>query len=79
MKVESEFIFGMDNEVDVVYQSLLPEMGASHQRTSSQLTIQGKDLILRISSDDLVSMRAALNGWLRLIKIAVEMNEAIEK
>jgi KEOPS complex subunit Pcc1 len=79
MEVESEFVFEMSNTIDVIYQSLLPELGASHQRTSSQLTIQGSELILKISSYDLVSMRAALNGWLRLIKIAVDMSMAIEK
>ena len=79
MEIESEFIFEMSNEIDVIYQSLLPELGASHQRTSSQLTIQGSELILKINSYDLVSMRAALNGWLRLIKIAVDMSRAIEK
>ena len=79
MEIESEFIFEMSNEIDVIYQSLLPELGASHQRTSSQLIIQGSELILKISSYDLVSMRAALNGWLRLIKIAVDMSRAIEK
>ena len=79
MEVESEFVFEISNDVDVIYQSLLPELGASHQRTTSELTIQGSELILKIRSYDLVSMRAAINGWLRLIKIAVEMSEAIEK
>lgn len=79
MEVESEFIFTMSGDIDVIYQSLLPELDASHQRTSSQLTIHGSELILRIRSHDLVSMRAALNGWLRLVKIAVDMNMAIEK
>lgn len=68
----------MDGDVQVVYRSLKPEMEASHQRSATELEIQSNSLLLRIYSDDLVSMRAALNGWLRLIKIAVEMNETIE-
>lgn len=61
-----------------MYRSLGPEMEASHQRSVTELEIQGNYLILRICSEDLVSMRAALNGWLRLIRIAVEMNAIIE-
>jgi KEOPS complex subunit Pcc1 len=68
----------MDGGVQVVYQSLKPELEAVHQRSTTELGIQGNSLVLRICSDDLVSMRAALNGWLRLIRIAVEMNETIE-
>ena len=34
MEIESEFIFEMSNEIDVIYQSLLPELGASPQRTA---------------------------------------------
>jgi len=79
VEVESEFIFEMPGFIDVIYQSLLPELDASHQRTSSQLAIQGSELILKIRSHDLVSMRAALNGWLRLVKIADDMSMAIEK
>ena len=68
----------MDGDVQVVYQSLKPELEAAHQRSITELGIQGNSLVLRICSEDMVSMRAALNGWLRLIRIAVEMNEAIE-
>ncbi|NOR60258.1 MAG: hypothetical protein GQ469_06470 [Methanosarcinales archaeon] len=68
----------MDGDVQVVYQSLKPELKAAHQRSTTELGIQGNSLVLRICSEDLVSMRAALNGWLRLIRIAVEMNAAIE-
>ncbi len=68
----------MEGDVQVVYRSLKPELEASHQRSATELGIQGNSLILRICSEDLVSMRAALNGWLRLIRIADEMNATIE-
>jgi len=68
----------MERDVQVVYQSLKPELEASHQRSATELGFQGNSLVLRICSEDLVSMRAALNGWLRLIRIADEMNAAIE-
>ncbi len=68
----------MDGDVQVVYRSLKPELEASHQRSATELGIQGNCLVLSICSEDMVSMRAALNGWLRLIRIADEMNAAIE-
>jgi len=68
----------MDGDVQVVYQSLRPELEAVHQRSTTELGVQGNSFVLRICSEDMVSMRAALNGWLRLIKIAFEMNATIE-
>lgn len=76
--MDSEFVFDLGSISEVVYRSLLPELEVSHQRTSPELTLKDSSLVLRVRSDDLVSMRAALNGWLRLIKIAVEMGDAIE-
>lgn len=78
LEIRSEFVFEMDGDVQVVYRSLKPELEASHQRSATELGIQGNSLVLRICSGDMVSMRAALNGWLRLIRIAVEMNATIE-
>ena len=68
----------MERDVQVVYRSLKPELEAAHQRSTTELGIQGNSLVLRICSEDIVSMRAALNGWLRLIRIADEMNATIE-
>ena len=78
LEVFSEFIFDLDKDVQVVYQSLLPELGGDHSRIYSELSIDGSNLVLTIRSDDLVSMRAGLNGWLRLIKIAEEMAAVID-
>ena len=57
---------------------MLPELGGDHSRIYSELSIDGSYLVLKIRSDDLVSMRAGLNGWLRLIKIAEEMAAVID-
>jgi KEOPS complex subunit Pcc1 len=78
LEIKSEFVFEMDKDVWVVYRSLKPELEATHQRSATELDFQGNSLVLRICSGDMVSMRAALNGWLRLIRIAVEMNATIE-
>ena len=78
LEVESEFALDLKKDITVIYQSLLPELEGSHQRTCSQLEIKDTSLILKTRSNDLVSTRAALNGWLRLIRVAVEMTNSIE-
>lgn len=79
MEVQAEFNFDFDGDVQVVYDSLLPELDESHHRTLAHIEVIGCSLVLKVRSDDLVSMRAALNGWMRLIKIAFEMHRTIER
>lgn len=78
MEVLSEFAFDLNQNIQIVYRSLLPELNGDHSRNHSELCVDGTRLVLTIQSHDLVSMRAGLNGWLRLIKIAAEMAAVIE-
>lgn len=71
--LETEFQFELGESAEVVYRSLLPELSEKYQRTSASLGLDGSMLWLRIDADDIVSARAALNTWLRLIKIAHEL------
>ena len=60
-------------DADDIFQALRPELEDELQRSKVSLTA-GQGLIrLRIEGDDIVSIRAALNTWLRLVKIAFEM------
>lgn len=74
MFVLAEFEFGLGGGARAIYESLLPELGEDYQRTRAALTLRDDVLILKVEADDTVSMRAALNGWLRLVKISCEMN-----
>lgn len=57
-----------------VYESLRPELQAApSERSRIKLTTEGGLLKLFIEAEDIISLRAALNTWLRLIKIAEEM------
>jgi KEOPS complex subunit Pcc1 len=69
---EFEFDFGANGRI--IYESLLPELKEEYQRTRSDLRLEQDILILNVEANDIVSMRAALNGWLRLIKISCEMS-----
>ncbi len=73
MIILAEFEFDLGASSTIIYESLLPELEEEYQRTRSTLRLEQDTLILNVEADDLVSMRAALNGWLRLVKISCEM------
>ncbi len=73
MPVLAEFEFDIGSGAGVIYESLLPELEEAYQRTKTTLKLEGSVLILNVEANDIVSMRAALNGWLRLMKISHEM------
>ncbi len=57
-----------------IYESLKPELQATpSERSKVELKAEGGLLKLFIDAEDIISLRAALNTWLRLIKIAEEM------
>lgn len=74
MLLLAEFEFDLGSSAGIIYESLLPELGEDYQRTKACLKLKDDLIILNVEADDIVSMRAALNGWLRLIKISCEMN-----
>ncbi len=74
MIVLGEFEFDLGSRTKIIYESLLPELGEDYQRTKTTLELRNDVLVLSVEANDLISMRAALNGWLRLIKISSEMS-----
>ncbi len=73
MLVLAEFEFDIGSIEQIIYESLQPELEEEYQRTKTTLRLENNLLILNVEAHDIVSMRAALNGWLRLIKITHEM------
>ncbi|VVB97727.1 KEOPS complex subunit Pcc1 [uncultured archaeon] len=73
MLVLAEFEFDAGRISGIIYEALLPELAEDYQRTKTTLKLLDNSLILNVEANDLISMRAALNGWLRLIKITYEM------
>ncbi|MEM2990557.1 MAG: KEOPS complex subunit Pcc1 [Halobacteria archaeon] len=71
-KAECEFDLG--NATITTFKSLLPEIeDASSERTYASISMEEGKIKLNIISSDLTSLRAALNTWLRLLKIAFDM------
>lgn len=59
-----------------LYLSVCQEMGDVGDRSSVRVGLAGDDtLVLEVTASDIPALRAALNTWLRLITIAVEMRE----
>ena len=74
MMLLAEFQFDFESNSRIIYESLLPELEEEYQRTRSALRLEKDILYLNVEAGDIISMRAALNGWLRLIKISCEMS-----
>lgn len=57
-----------------VYEALQPELHAApSDRSSVTLELAGGELRFAVAAEDVVSLRAAVNTWLRLIRIAEDM------
>jgi len=70
-----EFEFG--GLAQKAFEALKPELQASpSERSKIELSVDGGLLKLFIEAEDIISLRAALNTWLRLIKITEEMFNA---
>jgi KEOPS complex subunit Pcc1 len=75
MKGCAEFLFQIE-DVEIrekIYRALEPEMEDEIHRSSVDLTLCDDGLRLELRGTDIVSLRAALNTWMRLVKIAFEM------
>lgn len=77
MIVTAEFQFEPGKNARIIYDSIVPELHQDYQRTKTSITLEGDRLALKVEADDIVSVRAALNGWLRLIKITDEICSTI--
>lgn len=70
MKFKAEFVFETDDPHSI-YKAILPELETPvSDRSIIGMSVNNSDLILSIKTEDVISMRSALNTWLRLIQIA---------
>ncbi|WNY28283.1 hypothetical protein MmiEs2_04670 [Methanimicrococcus stummii] len=79
MKALARFSFASETPelISDIYQSLLPETNESiSDRSAISLIMENDGLILEIQSSDIISLRSALNTWLRLIQTAYDAASA---
>jgi KEOPS complex subunit Pcc1 len=72
MRCLAEFVFETPHPV-TIFRALAPELDDELHRSRVEMVEGEKSLVLRVRGDDVVSFRAALNTWIRLVKIAFEM------
>ncbi len=66
--------FDLGPQARPVYESLRPELQEiPSERSRVSLELTGEVLRLSVAAEDVVSMRAAVNTWLRLIRISEDM------
>ena len=75
---------GMMNRAEIVIEGCSPDVAKSIQpeiETSisrAKLYQSGERLRLEIEAEDVSDLRAAINSWLRLIKMCVEVEEVLK-
>lgn len=58
-------------ESHLIYESLRME------KRKANIYLRGDGLIIKLEADDVTELRAAINGWLRLIKMCEKMVEVL--
>ena len=74
MKAEADFVFRSSPKlISDIYKSLLPETEESiSDRSVISLSSEDGALFLKIVSNDIISLRSAVNTWLRLVQTAYD-------
>ncbi len=68
-----------NNIARCIYETLIPEIETPvSDRSNVMLSTEDNTLIMTIQSSDIISMRSALNTWLRLIGISYEIFNNLE-
>jgi len=81
MKVEAAVKFEFESErvLETVYSALKPEtLSAPTERSRAHIEINGKNLILKLEAKDSIALRAALNSYLRWVKLIIEVLNFLE-
>ena len=71
--------FLSEKQLKVVLQALKPETETSStSRSEVQMTVEGRGLILDFRAKDTSALRAAINSYLRLIGVAMDLQKFTE-
>ena len=78
MKFKAEFVFETDDACSI-YEAVLPELETPvSDRSITEMSYTDSCLILTVETEDVVSMRSAVNTWLRLIQVAHEVSQTTD-
>ena len=68
----------VDEKAKLLADALRPEMEVT-ERTSVEILADGNDLVIIIQAEDVVSLRAATNSYLRWTKLAIDSLTAMRR
>jgi tRNA threonylcarbamoyladenosine modification (KEOPS) complex Pcc1 subunit len=71
------FFFPSAKEVSVITQSLSPEIKHKIPKSSVTFSVDEKKLTMTIESEDISSLRAACNSYLRWIQTALSVTQLV--
>lgn len=79
MKKNASFIFTFDSfeEAEIVAESLSPEVKHKIPKANVELSLSKNILSLKIESEDISTLRAACNSYLRWINTAIKVNHLV--
>ena len=81
MKAEAtvKFEFKSEQVLKTVFNALKPEtLSAPTRRSKTYIEVNGKTLTLKFEAKDTTALRAALNSYLRWIRLIVEILDFLE-
>ncbi len=68
----------VDEKAKLLADALRPEMEVT-ERTSVEILADGNDLVIIIQAEEVVSLRAAMNSYLRWTKLAIDSLTAMRR
>jgi len=74
-KAVFEFDFDSSADAEILLESLKPEIKHKIPKTDVSINIDKEKLILEINANDITSLRAACNSYLRWLKIAFDIEK----
>ena len=80
-KAKSEIIIEFESEefAKTIFTSIKPEEAdIPSKRTNITLSLNGRKIYLLINAKDTTALRAAMNSYLRLIKVAQNILETVK-
>jgi len=76
-KASFKFCFNSSPEAALIVTSLSPELKQKIPKTNVEITHLDNTLLLNIQSNDVSSLRAACNSYLRWINTAISVKQLI--
>ncbi len=79
MKKKASFIFNFDSseEAKLVAESLSPEVKHKIPKANVEIFLSKNALSLKIESEDVSTLRAACNSYLRWVNTAINVNQLV--